>query len=198
MKKITIKEYAEQVGKTKEAILYQIKKGKLRAEQDKNKVWFIFIEEEQKEENKINDFQAQELENKIKLLEQEVELKNEIILNKNETIETQKEVIQAEKRTSFVLGQSYQDLKEKQAIISIENIEVKKEIIKVKENNLISLNDFLNNAGFSTAKKRNIKSRFNRREGKEKRIIKKEGYFYLDPQENYKDLIYGFFWKFFV
>lgn len=27
MKKITIKEYAEQVGKTKEAILYQIKKG---------------------------------------------------------------------------------------------------------------------------------------------------------------------------
>ena len=104
MKKITIKEYAEKVGKTKEAILYQIKKGKLKAEQNKNKVWFIFIEEEQeeeeqKEQNKINDFQLQELENKIKLLEQEVELKNKII-------ETQKEVIKAEQRTSLVLGQS--------------------------------------------------------------------------------------------
>jgi hypothetical protein len=127
MKKITIKEYAESIGKTKEAVLYQIKKGKIRAEKDKNNIWFIFIEEEKKQvEN--NDFQAQELEHKIKLLEQEVELKNEII-------ETQKEVIQAEKRTSFVLGQSYQDLKEKQAIILIENKEVKKEIIDVKNNN---------------------------------------------------------------
>ena len=126
MKKITIKEYAKSINKTKEAVLYQIKKGKLKAEQDKNKVWFIFIEEDQKEQTKINDFQAQELEKKIKLLEQEVELKNEIILNKNETIETQKEVIKAEKRTSLVLGQSYQDLKEKQEIILIENAKSEK------------------------------------------------------------------------
>ena len=197
MKKIKIKDYAEQVGKTKEAILYQIKKGKLKAEKDKNNIWFILIEEDPKEQSKINDFQAQEFENKIKLLEQELKLKNEIIDNKNETIQTQKEVIKATERTSFVLGQSYQELREKQTVILLENKEVKKEIIEVKENNLIPLNDFLNNAGFSQKKKRNIKSRFNRREGKEKRIIKKEGYFYLDPQENYKDLIYWFFWKFF-
>ena len=121
MEKITIKEYAEKVGKTKEAILYQIKKGKLKAEQNKNKVWFIFIEEEeeQKEQNKINDFQVQELKNQVKLLEQEVKLKNEII-------ETQKEVIQAEKRTSLVLGQSYQDLKEKQKTILLENAKSEK------------------------------------------------------------------------
>jgi len=137
MKKITIKEYAEQVGKTKEAILYQIKKGKLKAEQDKKKVWFILIEEEQKEQSKKSEnsiLQIQELESKIKLLEQEVNLKNEIILNKNETIETQKEVIQAEKRTSLVLGQSYQDLKQKQEVILLENKKVKKEIIEVKNN----------------------------------------------------------------
>ena len=116
---MTIKEYSEKIGKTKEAILYQIKKGKLKAEQNKNKVWFIFIEEEQKEENKINDFQFQELKNQIRLLEQEVKLKNEII-------ETQKEIIQAEKRTGFILGQSYQDLKEKQEIILIENAKSEK------------------------------------------------------------------------
>jgi len=75
---LTIKEYAELQGKTKEAILYQIKKGKLKAEKNSKGTWIIFTEEKpnsiksNKSNNNLGNIQNHELISKIKLLELEL------------------------------------------------------------------------------------------------------------------------------
>ncbi len=122
MEKYTITEYADKIGKTREAVFYQIKTKKIKAKKNKNKQWEIFINDTPKEEkqNKSNDdlldlkikvalFDEQKrayeenfkkenavLEERIKGLQTELANKNEIIKAKNE-------IIEAEKRTNIAL-----------------------------------------------------------------------------------------------
>ena len=53
-KKLTVKEYADSIGKTKEAVFYQIKKGTINAIKDEKNQWKIILKDErvQKKEPK--------------------------------------------------------------------------------------------------------------------------------------------------
>ena len=125
-KTITVKEYAEQQGKTKEAIFYQIKKGKIQAQKNRDNEREIILEEQVEESPKIkSDFH--ELEAKIQLLTQELELKNQIIQDKKDIIESQKKTIEAEQRTSMALVKTCELLESKEKILLLENETIKKE-----------------------------------------------------------------------
>jgi aspartyl-tRNA synthetase len=84
IKTISVKEYAKQKGKTKEAIFYQIKKGKIKAQKNSSNEWEILLEEKQEPKPKVNNKNV-ELEHQIKLLSKELELKDELLTSK-ETI----------------------------------------------------------------------------------------------------------------
>ena len=115
MKIYTITEYANKIGKSREAVFYQIKTKKIKARKNKKNQWEIVEDEPQteKKENLANDnlldlkTEVEVLKEKIKGLEKELENKNEIIKAKNETIE-------AEKRSNIALLHNLQTQAEQQ------------------------------------------------------------------------------------
>jgi predicted transcriptional regulator len=126
MKQMTVSEYAQKVGLTREAIHYQIKNKKLKAKKKKG-IFYIILEEEKKEAKEISKNQqevenkkVQELENNIKLLHQELKLKNELLESKSQTIE-------AEKRTNIALVKTCELLKNNEQNLLLENKQIKDE-----------------------------------------------------------------------
>jgi|GEM_PF-7050456 len=108
MEKLTISEYAQRFNLTREAVFYQIKKGRLNAQQDKKtKKWTIFFEEGKKTDtSKVDNEESEKLKIELAELKAELRVKNEfidkienknqeIIKSKSETIESQKKTIQA-------------------------------------------------------------------------------------------------------
>jgi hypothetical protein len=89
---MTIKEYAEKHSITRQAVLYRIRKKKVKASKNHLSEWVI-EENSQKEDN--------ENKKSIDLLEQEIHFLKEQIKSKNE-------IIEAEKRTNMVLLHSVQ------------------------------------------------------------------------------------------
>ena len=126
MSSITVKEYAKKVGKTKEAIFYQIKKGKIKAQKNSSNEWEILIEEKPTPKTEKTN-QAQELETQIKLLSQELKLKNELLESKEATIKSQSETIQAEQRTNISLVKTCEILEQSKNTLLLENESIKKE-----------------------------------------------------------------------
>jgi hypothetical protein len=124
-KTITVKEYAKEQGKTKEAIFYQIKKGKIKAQKNSNNEWEIILEE--KESKKDENIQNLELENKIKLLNQELELKNQLLKSKETIISSQNQTIEAEQRTNIALVKTCELLKSNEKNLLLENNKIKNE-----------------------------------------------------------------------
>ena len=96
MKKYSITEYAKKIGKSREAVFYQIKKNKIKAEKNKNNEWEIFIEDKKEKEKVKIEIENEVLKEKIKGLQKELENKNELIQAKNE-------IIEAEKRSNIAL-----------------------------------------------------------------------------------------------
>jgi hypothetical protein len=124
MEKITVKEYAEAVGLTREAIHYQIKQKKVQSKKIKGKFYILVDENFNKKEEIITD---SELAAQIELLKQQLKHKEEIINSHRQTIEdkeniikSKEQVIEADQRTTMVLMKSYEDLKENQALL-VEN-----------------------------------------------------------------------------
>lgn len=127
---ITVKEYAKKVGKTKEAIFYQIKKGKLKAQKNSDNEWEIILEDKQtskKGQNNQAKIQEQELINKIKLLSKELELKDELLKSKENIIKSQSETIKAEQRTNMSLVKTCEMLEQSKNTLLLENESIKKE-----------------------------------------------------------------------
>jgi hypothetical protein len=124
-KTITVKEYAKEQGKTKEAIFYQIKKGKIKAQKNSNNEWEIILEE--KENKKEKNIQNSELENKIKLLNQELELKDQLLKSKETIISSQNQTIEAEQRTNIALVKTCELLKSNEKNLLLENNKIKNE-----------------------------------------------------------------------
>ena len=120
MEKLSISEYAQKFNLTREAVFYQIKKGQLKAEQDKKtKKWTIFLKE-QKEEKPTQTDETENLKLELAELRAELRVKNEfiekiedknqeIINSKSETIESQKKTIQALEITYTQLEIKYQN-----------------------------------------------------------------------------------------
>ena len=124
-KTITVKEYAKEQGKTKEAIFYQIKKGKIKAQKNSSNEWEIILEE--KEDKKDEIFQSSELENQIKLLNQELELKDQLLQSKETIIVSQNQTIEAEQRTNVALVKTCELLKSNEKNLLLENNKIKNE-----------------------------------------------------------------------
>lgn len=124
-KTITVKEYAKEQGKTKEAIFYQIKKGKIKAQKNSNNEWEIILEE--KENKKDENIQNSELENQIKLLNQELELKDQLLKSKETIITSQNQTIEAEQRTNIALVKTCELLKTNEKNLLLENNKIKNE-----------------------------------------------------------------------
>jgi len=125
-KTITVKEYAKDQGKTKEAIFYQIKKGKIKAQKNSSNEWEIILEE--KEEDKKKKPQVnQELESKIELLQQELKLKNQLLESKESIITSQNQTIEAEQRTNIALVKTCELLKSNEKNLLLENNKIKNE-----------------------------------------------------------------------
>jgi len=124
-KTITVKEYAKEQGKTKEAIFYQIKKGKIKAQKNSSNEWEIILEE--KEDKKDENFQSSELENQIKLLNQELELKDQLLQSKETIIVSQNQTIEAEQRTNVALVKTCELLKSNEKNLLLENNKIKNE-----------------------------------------------------------------------
>ena len=122
-KTITVKEYAKEQGKTKEAIFYQIKKGKIKAQKNSNNEWEIILEE--KEDKKDENIQNLELENQIKLLNQELELKDQLLKSKETIISSQNQTIEAEQRTNIALVKTCELLKNNEKNLLLENEQIK-------------------------------------------------------------------------
>jgi len=124
-KTITVKEYAKEQGKTKEAIFYQIKKGKIKAQKNSSNEWEIILEE--KEDKKDEIFQSSELESQIKLLNQELELKDQLLQSKETIIVSQNQTIEAEQRTNVALVKTCELLKSNEKNLLLENNKIKNE-----------------------------------------------------------------------
>ena len=125
-KTISVKEYAKQKGKTKEAIFYQIKKGKIKAQKNSSNEWEILLEEKQAPKEKPNNKNI-ELENQIKLLSQELKLKDELLTSKETIITSQKQTIQAEQRTNMSLIKTCEILEQSKNTLLLENESIKNE-----------------------------------------------------------------------
>jgi len=125
-KTISVKEYAKQKGKTKEAIFYQIKKGKIKAQKNSSNEWEILLEEKQEPKDKPNTKNI-ELEHQIKLLSKELELKGELLTSKETIIKSQSETIQAEQRTNISLIKTCEILELSKTTLLLENETIKKE-----------------------------------------------------------------------
>ena len=125
-KTITVKEYAKEQGKTKEAIFYQIKKGKIKAEKNSNNEWEIILDEKE-EEQKENPQPTQELKSKIELLQQELKLKNQLLESKETIIRSQSQTIEAEQRTNVALVKTCELLKSNEKNLLLENEKIKSE-----------------------------------------------------------------------
>jgi len=133
---LTIKEYADLVGKTKEAILYQIKKGKLKAEKNNKGTWIIFNKASpvlNKDNQKSDTIENHELISKIKLLELELELKekefakelnykDELLNAKDKLIQKSEQTIEAEQRTNMALTHNLRNMEK----LQLENEAIKK------------------------------------------------------------------------
>jgi hypothetical protein len=185
MQELTVTEYAKLKNISREAVHYQIKNKKIKFKK-KNKIFYVLIDENLEDEKPT----IQELESVIKLLEQENKFKDQILRNKDLIIENQKETIEAEKRTAQALLYTLDNHKKEEERLLLENKKIIKENEEKYNNKLIPLNEFLLNLGFDEKARKRVKKRFNNRVNKEERIIKKEGYFYLDLQYSYKDIIY--------
>ena len=125
-KTISVKEYAKQKGKTKEAIFYQIKKGKIKAQKNSSNEWEILLEEKQAPKEKPNNKNI-ELENQIKLLSQELKLKDELLTSKETIIISQNQTKQAEQRTNMSLIKTCEILEQSKNTLLLENESIKKE-----------------------------------------------------------------------
>ena len=93
MKKYSITEYAKKIGKSREAVFYQIKKEKIHAKKNNDNKWEIFIEDKEKikKEEKIEiEIENEILKERIKGLKTELENKEELIKAKNEIIEAER------------------------------------------------------------------------------------------------------------
>ena len=123
-KTISVKEYAKQKGKTKEAIFYQIKKGKIKAQKNSSNEWEILLEEKQEAKAKSNTKNL-ELEHQIKLLSKELELKDELLTSKEAIIKSQSETIQAEQRTNISLIKTCEILEQSKKTLLLENESIK-------------------------------------------------------------------------
>ncbi len=185
MKKYTVSEYAKLVGLTREAIHYQIKQKKIKSRKEKGKIFIIMEEESDKKTTDTKD-----LEYKILLLEQELNLKNQMLDIKENLINSQQETIQAEQRTNISLIKMNENMERQNQVLQLEN-NSKEEIIKEDtQDKLIPLNQFLEYASYDKKLKTRIRNRFKARWKKEERIIKEDGFFYLDMNSySYKDLI---------
>jgi len=121
MNKLTVKEYAEAVGLTREAIHYQIKQKKVQSKKIKGKFYILVDENFNKKEEVKTD---SELVRQIELLKQQLKHQEEIINSNKQTIEdkeniiaSKEQIIEAEKRTTMVLMKSYEDLKGNQMLL---------------------------------------------------------------------------------
>lgn len=117
MEKYTILEYSKKINKTKQAILYQIKKWNIKASKDNKGHWVIYHQED---ENNTNDTFL-ELHKQISTLESKLDSKDEIILelrnSKNELNKSN------EQQIKILLG-AFSELKEinkSQKLLLIEN-----------------------------------------------------------------------------
>lgn len=123
-KTISVKEYAKQKGKTKEAIFYQIKKGKIKAQKNSSNEWEIQLKEKAEPKSKTNSKNV-ELEHQIKLLSKELELKDELLTSKETIIKSQSETIQAEQRTNISLIKTCEILEQSKTTLLLENETIK-------------------------------------------------------------------------
>lgn len=123
-KTISVKEYAKQKGKTKEAIFYQIKKGKIKAQKNSSNEWEIQLKEKAEPKSKTNSKNV-ELEHQIKLLSKELELKDELLTSKEAIIKSQSETIQAEQRTNISLIKTCEILEQSKTTLLLENETIK-------------------------------------------------------------------------
>jgi len=123
-KTISVKEYAKQKGKTKEAIFYQIKKGKIKAQKNSSNEWEILLKEKAEPKSKTNSKNV-ELEHQIKLLSKELELKDELLTSKEAIIKSQSETIQAEQRTNISLIKTCEILEQSKTTLLLENETIK-------------------------------------------------------------------------
>jgi len=123
-KTISVKEYAKQKGKTKEAIFYQIKKGKIKAQKNSSNEWEILLKEKAEPKSKTNSKNV-ELEHQIKLLSKELELKDELLTSKETIIKSQSETIQAEQRTNISLIKTCEILEQSKTTLLLENETIK-------------------------------------------------------------------------
>lgn len=128
MRKLTVTEYAQTVGLTREAIHYQIKQKKLNYKKIKGKFFILVDNDFNKEEKrtKAPSNKEKELLERIKSLEEQniklqeqienkeniINLKDRIIQDKETIIESKEETIEADKRTNIVLMDSYKKLQE--------------------------------------------------------------------------------------
>ena len=185
MKKYTVTEYATLVGLTREAIHYQIKQKKIKSKKEKGKIFIIIDEEDDKKTTCTKD-----LESRILLLDQEINPKHQILPIKAHSIHSQQETIQAEQRTNISLIKMNENMEKQNQVLQLEN-NTKEEVIKEDiQSKLIPLNHFLDYASYDRKLKTRIRNRFKARWNKEERIIKKDGFFYLDMNSySYKDLI---------
>ena len=112
MKKYTITEYADKIGKTREAVFYQIKKKKIKARKNKNNEWEIFTDNESKKEEKQNISNDEILNLKIKVaifeeqkkvFEEKIKKIETELKNKDALIKAKEEIIEAERRTNIAL-----------------------------------------------------------------------------------------------
>lgn len=126
IKTISVKEYAKQKGKTKEAIFYQIKKGKIKAQKNSSNEWEILVEDTQETKSKTTNKNI-ELEHQIKLLSQELKLKDELLTSKETIITSQNQTIQAEQRTNISLIKTCEILELSKTTLLLENESIKKE-----------------------------------------------------------------------
>jgi len=125
-KTLSVKEYALEQGKTKEAIFYQIKKWNIKATKNFSGEWEIIVEDDENK-NELNSSEIETLKNQIELLNQEVNLKDEIIKNKEEVITSQQDTIQAEQRTNMALVKTCEVLEDKEKKLLLENRIIKKD-----------------------------------------------------------------------
>jgi hypothetical protein len=103
MQKITMKEYSEKVGLTKNAIYYQIKQKKLNAKKIEG-IYYIFLEEEKIKDKPNEEDELIKLKIDLALTKQKIELQEKLLSEKDKTIE-------AEKRTNTALLHSLEILK---------------------------------------------------------------------------------------
>jgi hypothetical protein len=103
MQKMTMKEYSEKVGLTKNAIYYQIKQKKLNAKKIEG-IYYIFLEEEKIKDKPNEEDELIKLKIDLALTKQKIELQEKLLSEKDKTIE-------AEKRTNTALLHSLEILK---------------------------------------------------------------------------------------